>query len=217
MSKPKDLSKFFDAKASKHLLFTADAKFAVKAPTTEAPYTTLTGYALVWNTLSKDRGGYKVRLKPYSANVMASSLALFHHDNKLVLGNTENGTLRFTTDSKGLGVEIDLPDTSAGRDAAELVAKKYIRGMSFGMLLDPEPEFEGVEEGGQTILEFSKFWMDEVTITAIPAFADTSVEIADSGDDKGGDEGGNKQDDSGYSNSKNRIELERMKLRILGL
>lgn len=168
------IAQFKKDEQSRHL-FTQDAKFAVT--TVADKPVTLSGYALVWGELSSDRGGYRVRLKPYSATVQASSFALYHHDAKLVIGNTENGTLRYSLDDVGLKVEIDLPDTSTGRDVAKLVGKKYIKGMSFGMLINPEPELEAVVEAGQTILEFSKFTLDEVTITGRPAFTQTSISV----------------------------------------
>src|SRR4051812_15470765 len=83
---------------------------------TEAPIATLEGYALKWNVLSSDRGGYKVKLLPGSANFATPTLALWHHDFAAPIGNTANGTLRLYPDSEGIRIECDLPDTTTGRD-----------------------------------------------------------------------------------------------------
>src|SRR5690554_4679076 len=107
----------------RRIIFTRDSQFAVKRE--QGKPTTLTGYALVWNALSDDRGGYRVRLKPDSAKFATPTLALFQHNFRDVIGNTENGTLRIMPDTFGVKVEIDLPDTTTGRDVAELVGKKY--------------------------------------------------------------------------------------------
>lgn len=71
-------------------LFTADARFAVaKAAEADKP-ATLTGYAVVWNRLSSDRGYYRVRFKPNSAIFANPADAYFHHDPRLVIGTTED-------------------------------------------------------------------------------------------------------------------------------
>lgn len=196
---------------SRRIFFTQDAKFAVTKPAEDKPVT-LTGYALVWNTLSQDRGGYKVRLKPKSAKIAPSALALYHHDYKAIIGNTENDSLRFAIDDTGVKVEIDLPDTTVGNDVAELVGEKYINGMSFGMLLTPEPKFDVIEEDGITILEFSEFTLDEVTVTGIPAFDDTTIEIKPEAEPA--------DDAPAFSRDayrRDRAKLDRLKLSMIGL
>jgi hypothetical protein len=44
--------------------------------------------------------------------------ALVDHDSGRVIGRSKAGTLRLNEDDKGLAVEIDLPDTTDGRDLA---------------------------------------------------------------------------------------------------
>lgn len=162
------------AQTDRRILFNADARFALKREPGKP--VTLEGYAMVWHTLSSDRGGYKVRLLPGSATFTAPALALWHHDYRHPIGNTDNGTLRIASDSYGLRVEIDLPDTTTGRDVAELVEKGYVRGMSFAMLSAPKARvIKGAD--GQEILEVEEFTFDEVTVTPIPAFVDTSIAV----------------------------------------
>src|SRR5206468_3228136 len=133
----------------------------------DEPQVTLEGYAMVWNTLSSDRGGFRVRLLPGSAKFTPEVHALFHHDFRAILGATGNATLRLTSDDVGVKVEIDLPDTSTARDVAELVEDQYVRGMSFSMLYDPPVESSTKNEGGIEIMEVSSFTCDEVTVTAV--------------------------------------------------
>lgn len=159
-----------------------DAKaFAAKLAAGELP--TLTGYAMTWNTLSDDRGGYKVRLAPKSAEFLPTTFALWHHDYAKPIGCTDNATLRITTDDVGAKVEIDLPDTQAGRDAAFLVWRRDVRGMSFGMI--NMTDYAESKENGQIVITVSKYQVDEVTVTPIPAFTDTSIEVK--GDKGSGD------------------------------
>ena len=154
----------------------ADPKLTVQ-PTTDADgwKCTLTGYALVWNVLSGDRGGYVVRLQPNSATFTNRVMAFWNHDSRDTIGSTTSNTLRLTPDQYGVKVDIDLPDTTAGRDLATLVRRGDIAGMSFGMT--DTPQGRTTTEGGKTVLNASQYTVDEVTVTAIPAFTETSIAI----------------------------------------
>lgn len=163
-------------------LSTVDARLKIKRHTFEdgkPAKTTLEGYAIVWNELSSDRGGYKVRLVKNSATFTTPALALYNHDFADVIGNTANNTLRvLAADDVGVPVEIDLPDTTLGNDVAVLVGERYIQGMSFSMMNGFE-DYTEEKQGDQYILNVSKFTVDEVTITAIPAFTATSIDVSD--------------------------------------
>jgi len=159
-------------RANRRIIFTADSQFAVNQTDGKR---TLSGYALVWNTLSSDRGGYKVRLLPNSATFATPTLALYHHSFKDVIGNSENGTLRHTADNHGVKVEIDLPDTQLGRDTLELVKAGYVKGMSFAMV--EAPDGKAVRENGEEIFEASAFVVDEVSITPIPSFTAAQIGV----------------------------------------
>lgn len=133
----------------------------------------LTGYPIVWNATSGDRGGYVARMATNSAEFSKDGvLALYNHDAGMVLGNTANNSLRVIPDDYGTRVEIDLPDTTYAKDVAKLVQGGYVAGMSFGMI--PQ-EWKDSEEAGQKIRIYSKFLVDEVTVTPIPAFIQTTI------------------------------------------
>lgn len=189
-------------KLPKKMIFTNDAglKFskaaaagAVQADAGNAPAEddgtpgTLQGYALKWNSLSCDRGGYVVRLLPGSATFADPCFALYHHDYKYTLADTQSGTLTLTPDDVGVVATITLPDTQAGWDTAALCSpqangKAIVRGMSFCM--EGDIKAEETEENGQTIVNVKAFTCTEVTVTPIPAFADTTIGPADFEDDE---------------------------------
>ncbi len=137
---------------------------------------TLAGYPIVWNDTSSDRGGYKVRLAKNSATFTQPAMALWHHDFSKPLASTANGSLRIgQADDYGVPVEIDLDtNTSAGADAAAYVTSGLVKGMSFSMANGFE-DYNESSEGGQKILNATKYTVDEVTITAIPAFAAATI------------------------------------------
>src|SRR4051794_444020 len=82
------------------------------------------GYAYRFNELSLDLGGFRERIVPGAG---ATSLrqedvyATFNHDVRALLGRLSSGTLRAGEDSEGGWYELDLPDTSVGRDVGELL------------------------------------------------------------------------------------------------
>lgn len=59
-------------------------------------------------------------------------LALVDHDTGRVLARTRSGTLRLSEDTRGLAFDLDVPDTSAGRDVLALAERGDLGGMSFG-------------------------------------------------------------------------------------
>lgn len=137
--------------------------------------TTVAGYAAVFNS-DADIGGYWVeRIAPGAfADTLRSDdiLALAAHDSARVLGRTSAGTLRLREDSRGLAAEIDLPDTSDGRDVAELVRRGDLKGMSFGFIVRKEQWDEKVDPPLRTILAVE---LIEVSAVARPAYGDTSL------------------------------------------
>jgi HK97 family phage prohead protease len=175
MIKPNDRQTF----ASRTTFHNSNARLAIK----RAKFAdgndgiTVTGYPIVWNTLSSDRGGYKVKLAKNSATFSTPTLALWHHQFDKPLGGTVNNTLRIlAADDVGVPCEIDLDmNTSAGKDAYAYVSSKLVGGMSFSMVNGFESYTEDDEEDGFAILNVSKYTVDEVTITPIPAFAETSI------------------------------------------
>lgn len=163
--------------------------FAATDTTPARTVITLYGYPIVFNELSGDRGGYSVRIQPGAAQFSTPAMALYHHDFASLIGNTANNTLRILqADETGVPVEIDLPDTTTGRDVAELVDKGYIGGMSFSMANGFESYTES-KEGGVNVISCSKFTCDEVTVTPIPAFTGTSIGAkADDDDEEEGED-----------------------------
>ena len=161
---------------NRRVFFTADSRFTV---TKKADgMATLKGYPITFNTLSDDRGGYKVRILPGSASYAMQTFAVINHDYNFPLATTDTGTLRILPpDDYGVPVEIDLPDVSYARDLQELVAKKIVRGMSFAAIPETVESNEKME-AGQKIVEFCKFTTDEFTVTPIPAFLSATVGIA---------------------------------------
>ena len=59
---------------------------------------------------------------------------LFNHDPSKILGRTKAGTVKLSIDDIGLRYEIDVPDTTAGRDTVESLKRGDVDGSSFAFL-----------------------------------------------------------------------------------
>ncbi len=109
---------------------------------------TITGYALRYNVLSADYGGFKVRLLPgaFTKSLKKADVrALWNHSDAIPLGRVKAGTLRLSDDETGLRVEVDPPPTELGRSVVAAIERGDVDGFSFGMYVQKEKwsEFEG--------------------------------------------------------------------------
>lgn len=138
---------------------------------------TVAGYAAVFGDTA-DIGGYfrEVIARGAFTHTLrtADVRAYFDHDRGRVLGRSSSGTLRIREDEKGLAVEIDLPDTSDGRDVKALIERGDISGMSFGFSVLKQEWDETVDPPTRTIMEVE---LREVSIVSEPAYDGTSIAL----------------------------------------
>ncbi len=96
---------------------------------------TIVGYAATFNELSLDLGGFREKIAPgaFKASLARGDdvRALIDHNPERIIGRRTSGTLRIVEDDKGLAVEIDLPDTQAGRDILASIKRGDVSGQSF--------------------------------------------------------------------------------------
>lgn len=137
---------------------------------------TIAGYAAVFNSPADIGGCWVEVITPGAfAETLRSGqdvLALYSHELERLLGRQSAGTLRLKEDDKGLAVEIDLPDTSDGRDVGVLVQRGDLKGMSFGFCVTKQEWDETVTPPKRTIMAVD---LREVTVTADPAYDDTEI------------------------------------------
>jgi hypothetical protein len=88
-----------------------------------------------------------------------------------VLGSTRAGTLKLVEDERGLKVTAQLPNTTTGRDAAELLKRGDVDAMSFGFTV-PRGGDDWSEDGSERTLR--EVMLHEVSIVAFPAYEETS-------------------------------------------
>jgi len=137
---------------------------------------TAKGYAALFNSRT-DIGGYfteEIAPGAFSDAIKGDVRALVDHDSGRVIGRTTAGTLRMSEDDKGLAVEIDLPDTTDGRDLAVLLERGDITGMSFGFRVTHDEWDETGDVPQRTIHKVELF---EVSAVAFPAYPDTEIAL----------------------------------------
>ena len=133
---------------------------------------TFEGYAAVFNSPSEPLpfteivapGAFSRSLK--SRNRM---MLLWNHDTSEPLASTRNGSLRMVEDATGLKVTATLPDTTRGRDVAELVRSGVIDSMSFGFSVKKD----SWSTDGQT-RTLQDVTLYEVSLVSQPAYEGTA-------------------------------------------
>ena len=131
------------------------------------------GYASVFNSRSENLGGFTEFVAPGAFTRSLKSRndvkLLWNHDAGQVLGSTRAKSMTLVEDERGLKVTATLPNTSLGRDTAELIRTGIIDSMSFGFnVIKDSWNTEGNERTLHSVRLF------EVSIVAFPAYAGTA-------------------------------------------
>lgn len=137
---------------------------------------TVKGYAAVFNQETDIGGSFREVIAPgaFKGSLGNDVRALVDHDSGRVIGRSKAGTLRMKEDKHGLAVEIDLPDTTDGRDLAKLLERGDISGMSFGFRVTHDEWDETKEIPTRTIRAVELF---EVSAVAFPAYEGTDIAL----------------------------------------
>jgi HK97 family phage prohead protease len=142
------------------------------------------GYAAIFNSASEPLP-FIERIAPGAFRKSLRSRNdikfLWNHDAGEVLGSTRAGTLNLYEDERGLRVEGMLPNTSRGRDTAELLRRGDVDAMSFGFSV-PSGGDEWSEDGSERTLKSVRLF--EVSLVSWPAYSATGGTVAVRGLDK---------------------------------
>ncbi|MBD2792026.1 HK97 family phage prohead protease [Xenorhabdus szentirmaii] len=154
--------------------------FEIRTTSLSASNKTLTGYVIKWN--SRSHLLWDEFIEQFASNAFNASLAagadiraLYEHDPMNLLGRTTSGTLQLVGDATGLRFELTPPDTQLGHDVLTLVERGDIQGMSFGFRAIKDQWDTSQTPYIRTVLEAE---LREITITSLPAYPESGVEIA---------------------------------------
>ena len=127
---------------------------------------------------------------------------LFNHNSSNLLGRTTADTLRITEDSRGLRYEIDLPDTSVGRDVATSIERGDLTGSSFAFV--PE-SIEWKTEGERDVRTIKSVRLYDVGPVTFPAYGSTSTSLRSDGHNEVA-----KSEQKAWREEHRRVRLERI-------
>jgi len=139
----------------------------------------MTGYAAKYNKWSEDLGGFFERIKEGAFDEALKDCdvrALKNHDKNLLLGRTASKTLRLESNTVGLKFELDIPDTTTGRDTAEEIKRGDISGCSFAFRVGSD-EWKNLEDGRveRTVTKIERLY--DIGPVTYPAYHDTTVAV----------------------------------------
>lgn len=144
---------------------------------------TVEGYALVFNSLSKNLGGFYERISPDSLGdvVMRSDIMalLNHNDSRGILARSRfgKGSLSLEIDEVGLKYRFEAPKTALGDELLEYLRRNDITSSSFAFTVSEdiwEKQTDGIYI--RTITKFDKLF--DVSPVFEPAYDATSVVCA---------------------------------------
>ena len=140
---------------------------------------TFVGYAAVFNSDSEPLP-FVERILPgafaKSLRNRRRDIRLYvNHNSDMVLASKRSGTLTLMEDEKGLRVEAELPNTTAGNDLRELLRTGVVSKMSFGFTV-PRGGDRWSEDGRTR--ELREVALHEVSVvTGFPAYEATAAAV----------------------------------------
>ena len=142
------------------------------------------GYAVVYNRLSVDMGGFRERIMPGAFDGVLNRqrgrsdlVSYYNHNPDILLGRESSGTLKVWSDDKGVGFEVVPPASRA--DVLELVARGDVKGASFTFsVAGAAGESWTTDEKGRAIREVRAANIYELGPVVQPAYPATSVAVA---------------------------------------
>ena len=150
---------------------------------TEEPQArTIEGYAAVFDEETilfiSEYSGYtykEVIARGAFDNTDFTNCVLNYNHGGMMMARTQSGTLRLTTDSRGLKVEADMANTSNGNDVYELIKRGDLSKMSFAFTVAKESETVDRENKIYTRRIEQVDSVYDVSIVDNPAYEGTEV------------------------------------------
>jgi HK97 family phage prohead protease len=158
-----------------------EAELAVETRADGRPV--IRGYAIVYNRLSQDLGGFRERIMPGAFDKVLGRqrgrqdlVSYFNHDPNMLLGRESSGTLEVFSDEKGVGYTVTPPLSRA--DVIELVSRRDVKGSSFAFTVAAGGEAFSNDAQGviRDVREASGLY--EMGPVVSPAYVQTSAQMA---------------------------------------
>lgn len=141
--------------------------------------TTISGYAVTFNQPSQPIPFIEYIDDHALDDVdFSKTLLLYGHDFNKILARADSHTLNIKVDQHGLFFTATLADTTLANDVREDIIAGNLKGCSFGFNISPNSDSWDTDKDGNTIHYVNKISnVAELTITPIPAYTSTSVQV----------------------------------------
>jgi HK97 family phage prohead protease len=142
---------------------------------------TASGVAMRYGAKSKPIGGqFRELFRPgaFTKTIRESDVRSHNEHGGPYLGRSGAGTLRLIDTRDSLAYEVDLPDTTAGRDAASLLERGDIKGSSIGFRAMPKGDTWAVDDDGMALRTVAEARLFVVDLTVAPAYDASTASIA---------------------------------------
>ncbi|WP_371967271.1 phage major capsid protein [Limosilactobacillus fermentum] len=138
---------------------------------------TVEGYAMLYDQPSVPMPFVEYIDRGALDNVdLSKVLLLYGHDLNSVLARSDAENLQLRADDRGLWFRATLPDTTLGHDTYTNVANGNLKGCSVGFKIGDDKWLQGND--GNVIHHIRSFdQLIEISITPIPAYTETSVDV----------------------------------------
>lgn len=126
---------------------------------------------------STGRGGFYERVDPSVKIDAEGAVAFWNHNPDIMLGSTAAGTQRLTRDAHGIRNDIDLPDTTWGRDISVLVKRGDVKGQSFTFMVPDGGDQWERRSDGASLRTLKHMSVIETGPVPLPAYAGTTAMV----------------------------------------
>lgn len=141
--------------------------------------TTVQGRAIVFNQPSQPLP-FLEYIDPHALDDVdfSHTLLLYGHDFNQILARADAGSLSVHIDNQGLTFKATLPDTTLAHDTRENISAGNVQGCSFGFKIADGGDYWDTASDGTALHFVTKIeTVDELTLTPIPAYTQTSVQV----------------------------------------
>ena len=138
---------------------------------------TISGYAVVFNKPSQPLPFIEYISRDALNDVdFSKTLLLYAHDYNKILARADSSSLKTEIDDNGLKFTAQIPDTTLGTDTFKNIQAGNVKGCSFGFTIAQGGDRWDTRQDGTTVHYVDKIdTVSELTLTAIPAYEETSV------------------------------------------
>tara|TARA_R110002153_G_scaffold166682_1_gene319207 strand:- start:201 stop:812 length:612 start_codon:yes stop_codon:yes gene_type:complete len=136
----------------------------------------VSGYACLFDHESRDLGFREtISRNAFDGRLEDNVILTFNHDMNAILDRNQGGTLKLSIDNLGLRYDGTLPNTTSGRDVAELMRRGLLYESSFAFTVEDDEWSKDGDVAKRNINKIGRLF--DVSIVGVGAYSDTDVAL----------------------------------------